>query len=184
MQVAFNPLDVSIFEASWALAHSYYLLSRTKPTMLQSPRIAQAGQGAMHQAIATALEANVVQIDVGDWAAAIGRGAAAANRADVLTVTVHAVDHVSMTMRDLPKQCMRRMKILFRYCSLPGQSLHHHDFLLHNSQGTALPILVFHSNFRLAMLYLNSDRCSHKLMLSKSIGKVAKQRSKKELRAE
>lgn len=50
MQVAFNPLDVSIFEGSWALAHSYYLLSRTKPTMLQSPRIAQAGQSAMHHA--------------------------------------------------------------------------------------------------------------------------------------
>ena len=86
MQVSFNPLDVSIFEGSWALAHSYYLLSRTKPTMLQSPRIAQAGQSAMHQAIATALEANVVQIDVGEWAAAIGGGAAAANRADVMNL--------------------------------------------------------------------------------------------------
>ena len=54
--------------------------------MLQSPRIAQAGQSAMHQAIATALEANVVQIDVEEWAAAIGGGAAAANRADVMNL--------------------------------------------------------------------------------------------------
>ena len=73
--VDFAPLDVQLFEPAWPIAHSYYLLSRTKPTMLQSLRIAQAGQSPLHGALAAALEANAVVIDVETWAAAVGAGA-------------------------------------------------------------------------------------------------------------
>ena len=43
--------------------------------MLQSLRIAQAGQSPLHGALAAASEANAVVIDVETWAAAVGAGA-------------------------------------------------------------------------------------------------------------
>lgn len=53
LHAAFHPgasLDATLFEPVWPLAHLYYMLTRMKPTMLRSPRIAQAGQSALHGA--------------------------------------------------------------------------------------------------------------------------------------
>ena len=45
-----SALDATFFEEVWPLAHLFYVLTRMKPTMLRSPRIAQTGQSALHGA--------------------------------------------------------------------------------------------------------------------------------------
>ena len=62
-----TPIDTSAFEATWPLANSYYIITKSHTSMLGAQRISPAGSSPLHSTMKKTFEEAVVEVNSDAW---------------------------------------------------------------------------------------------------------------------
>eukprot|EP00971_Amphidinium_carterae_P016183 319058-Amphidinium_carterae.1 len=62
-----TPIDTGIFENTLPLMHSFYVLARTKPTMLANPRVTGAGTHSGHATMQEIITKHATSFNMKSW---------------------------------------------------------------------------------------------------------------------